>query len=328
MRGEHPLSALAALVNNQRVALLGEPGSGKSTFLNHLAFCLANDYLDRRHNWIERLPEWPKDWEVALPVPITLRDVAAWFQATQPHQRKAGLFQAYLEHWLGEMGLAEFLPALCDHLRDGSALLLLDGLDEVPLLDDTLARIKEMIADLPGAYRQARILVTCRVLSYQDERWQLDGVDWPIFELAKLDEEQVDRFIRAWYNQLAAMDVVKNAEMRSTKLSQAVRRPDLWRLARNPLLLTVMALVHTHKGELPEARALLYEDVVDLLLWRWEAIKLDDRGGEDTILAPVVACGAVERHRHQADHVEVGLRHTQPGARGGGWRGHCRHYAA
>ena len=120
LRGEHPLSTLAALVNNQRVALLGEPGSGKSTFLNHLAFCLANDYLDRHHNWIERLPEWPKDWEVALPVPITLRDVAAWFQATQPHQRKAGLFQAYLEHWLGEMGMAEFLPALCDHMRDGS----------------------------------------------------------------------------------------------------------------------------------------------------------------------------------------------------------------
>ena len=253
LRGEHPMSALAALVHNQRVALLGEPGSGKSTFLNHLAFCLASATLDPRRNWSERLPEWPKEQAAVLPVPIILRDVAAWFQATQPHQRKAGLFQAYLEHWLGEMGLADFLPDLTGHLRDGSAILLLDGLDEVPLLDDTLTSIKEMIAELPGAYRQVRMLVTCRVLSYQDERWQLAGDDWPTFELAKLDEEQVDRFIRAWYNQLAAMHVVTNAELRSTKLSQAVRRSDLWRLARNPLLLTVMALVHTHKSELPDA---------------------------------------------------------------------------
>ncbi|MCP4690127.1 MAG: hypothetical protein GY859_18890, partial [Desulfobacterales bacterium] len=50
----------------------------------------------------------------------------------------------------------------------------------------------------------------------------------------------------------------------------------------NPLLLTVMALVHTHKGEMPDARALLYEDVVDLLLWRWEAIKLENEGEKET----------------------------------------------
>ena len=191
-----------------------------------------------------------------------------------------------------------------------------------------LRGIKEMIADLPGAYRQARILVTCRVLSYQDERWQLDGVDWPIFELAKLDEEQVDRFIRAWYSQLAAMDVVKNAQMRSTKLSQAVRRPDLWRLARNPLLLTVMALVHTHKGELPEARALLYEDVVDLLLWRWEAIKLDDRGGEDTSWRQLLRAAQLNDIDIKQTMWKLAYdTHSQVRA-GGGWRGHCRHYAA
>ena len=39
-------------------------------------------------------------------------------------------------------------------------------------------------------------------------------------------------------------------------------------------MLTVMALVHTHKGRLPDARALLYEETVDILLWRWEQVKM------------------------------------------------------
>ena len=42
-----------------------------------------------------------------------------------------------------------------------------------------------------------------------------------------------------------------------------------------------MALVHTYKGELPDARVILYDSIVDLLLWRWESSKLDsDEKGE------------------------------------------------
>ena len=49
--------------------------------------------------------------------------------------------------------------------------------------------------------------------------------------------------------------------------------PDLARMAGNPLLLTVMALVHARESELPEARALLYDKCVDVLLWLWERRK-------------------------------------------------------
>ena len=105
---------------------------------------------------------------------------------------------------------------------------------------------------------------------------------WPSYELAKLDDEKIDGFIAAWYGQLKAMNAVSDADARAGKLQRAVRQEDLRRLAQNPLLLTVMALVHTRKGELPDARALLYEDVVELLLWRWEAGKVQTKEGEDT----------------------------------------------
>ena len=48
----------------------------------------------------------------------------------------------------------------------------------------------------------------------------------------------------------------EEAETLAQRLRQAVRRPDLWRFAPNPLLLIVMALVHTHRNRLPDARCL------------------------------------------------------------------------
>lgn len=281
---DEPLSVLEALIANPRLVLLGDPGGGKSTFVNHLAFCLASHELDPRRDWLGKLAGWPQDkaWAHLLPVPVVLRELAAWLQETQPPERKAGLLEGYLTFWLAEAGLDDFQRELGQHLRDGTAILLLDGFDEVPLGDDTLDRVRELLTALPAALPQTRLIVTCRVLSYQDRRWQLDPTNWPTVELAKLSEAQIDGFIQAWHSQLAAMQVVKQPAVLDSKLSRAVRRPELWRLARNPLLLTVMALVHTHDGELPDARVLLYKKVVELLLWRWEAVKLRDRQGEET----------------------------------------------
>ncbi|NIP85647.1 MAG: hypothetical protein GTO03_08820, partial [Planctomycetales bacterium] len=76
-------------------------------------------------------------------------------------------------------------------------------------------------------------------LSYQEPAWQLEG--FPAFELAPFNEEKIDRFIGAWYDELARLGVVKTEEVGglARRLQEAVRRPDLWRLAPNPLLLTV-----------------------------------------------------------------------------------------
>lgn len=283
---EHPWSALEAVAQTPRLVLVGEPGGGKSTFVNHLAYCLANANLEPRGAWLNRLSAWPADAGTLLPVPVTLRYLAAWLATATAPPPKTGLLLAYLASWLGENGLGDCLEFLTNHLQDGAAILLLDGLDEVPVHAAVLGRIKEMINDLPTAYPSLRVVVTCRVLSYQDKRWHLPDGRWPtVVELAPLDEDKMEAFITAWYRQLAVMRErsASEAETSAAKLSRAVRREDLRRLARNPLLLTTMAVVHTRKNELPDARVLLYRDVVDLLLSRWEAVKLKgDTTGETT----------------------------------------------
>lgn len=266
-----PLSALEALTLKSHIVLLGDPGSGKSTFANHLAFCLASDQLDPREGWIDRLDRWPEAWRNLLPVPVTLRDFAFWFENEQPKQHKADLLEAYLRYWLKQRQQSDFADSLLKLLRQGEALLLIDGLDEVPPIDAVAGKVVIMLDDLTKTF-SGPILVTCRVLSYEDERWQLSD-DWPAFELDKLNGKQIDWFIAAWYNHLDVLGLEKNAKHQIVDLRRAVRRRDLWRMARNPLLLTVMTLLHSRNRVLPEEAARVYKEAVELLLWRWETAK-------------------------------------------------------
>ena len=75
----------------------------------------------------------------------------------------------------------------------------------------------------------------------------------------------------AWYGALSRRKWLSHsdAEHKKADLLSVWRRPDLERLARNPLLLTLMATLHANSNRLPDDRADLYNSSVDLLLQRW-----------------------------------------------------------
>lgn len=261
---DRPLRMLEATVRNRRLVILGNPGSGKSTFLNHLALCLAAGWLDWLHGWRE-------DEAAILPIPVVIRDFSRWLPEDVKAVNPRHLWD-FIVSRLEAQNLAFAVEPLRQALEEGKAIVLLDGLDEIPSRTKRIA-IRNAVSAFARRYDGSRLVATCRVLSYQDPAWRLEG--FPAFELAPFNEDQVDSFIKSWYAELVRMGGVKaeDAEATAWLLQESVRRLDLWQLASNPLLLTVMALVHTHKGRLPDARALLYEDTVDILLWRWEQIK-------------------------------------------------------
>jgi len=267
-QGRTPLLEALADPKAAHVVLLGDPGSGKSTFVNYLTYRLAE--VAAGNGAPDDLPEALRDlW----PMRLILREAARYLPpdtcGTADMLWKA--VHADLTQRLGAVAAERLLPYLQARLlRRG--IFLLDGLDEVPAAhrrrECLLEAIQALLETLqPGG----RALLTARPYAYADPEWQLPGL--PILALAPFDEEQVSRFVARWYQAVGPVMSwgPEESQGRGAQLSTALQeRPRLGDLASRPLLLTLMTTLHTSWGQLPEDRAELYEESVKLLLSRWQ----------------------------------------------------------
>lgn len=275
-RGIRPLSVLQAVQKEQKLVLLGDPGGGKSTFVFHLAYCLAVHHLYPAEKWLDHLPGWTEKNRQMIPSLVIMRDFAQFepegkLDATSPER----LWQ-FIIHHLYNMGIEFTQKMLKEKFHRGEVVLLLDGIDEVTTPEQRW-QIKQILTGFITLYPQNRYVLTCRILSYQAPtkrgEKELRLTNLPTFTLAPFNEEKIDQFITTWYTNMATNRTLEEPEQKIKLLKEAIRQRDIRRVVENPLLLTILALVHTHKGGLPSARALLYEECVEMLLWRWEQVQ-------------------------------------------------------
>ncbi|MFF7264883.1 HEAT repeat domain-containing protein [Streptomyces sp. NPDC008159] len=242
---------LLAARDADRLVLLGDPGAGKSTLARHLALALTGG--------IPRGPLRPLAGRV--PLVVELREYAAG-----PWRHRA--FEKFLAHLHETNGLAP-PPAITERLlRQGRAVVVFDGLDE---LFEPAAReqVAHRIADFASRYREAgvRVVVTSRVIGYQ--RSVLEHADFRHHMIQDLSEEQIALFARQWYAAACPHDP-ERADRLTRRLTQAVAhsRP-VRELAGNPLLLTILAVVGRRR-ELPRDRQGVYRHAVAVLVAHWD----------------------------------------------------------
>jgi predicted NACHT family NTPase len=297
------LSALAVLNNEPHLALLGDPGSGKSTFVNFLALCMAGELLRQKEANLKilrtPLPEederygkrkkpQPQPWKhgALLPLRVILREFVARHLAklSSTSTINGDTLWNFLVEELPET-VRDLSGPLREELLTKGGLLLLDGLDEVPEADARRVQVKTAVEQFARTFYKVRILVTSRTYAYQNQDWKLRGFSEAV--LAPFAPTQTRTFVERWYAFIGQVRKLSDAKVQegANQLNATIaRNPRLSELATRPLLLTLIASLHAWLGRpLPERREQLYDEAVVLLLDEWESQKVKNLDNSDNV---------------------------------------------
>ena len=165
-------------------------------------------------------------------------------------------------------------------------LWVFDGLDEVVNENARVhvcGWIKQAIADRPDDL----FLVTSRYQGYQG-RVDL-GPAFCQFHVQPLKEPQVTDFVEHWYRAVcrklygAGLDTEEKASGLIRSLLKLLQEPEyrigrLRQLPANPLMLTILCVVHHQDRNLPRRRADLYAKCVRVLVEHWRKEVLESQG--------------------------------------------------
>lgn len=308
-RTNNRLSAVEMMDCEQRLVLLGGPGSGKSTFVNIVGLAMAAELLgtaDLGLAWLtapvprddterlgqEKEPPPPQRWThgALLPVRIVLRDLAAQLPTPGTPIDADTVWQ----HIVGNLRthkLDAFAQPLLETLHGTGGLILFDGLDEVPDAETRRDQMKQAVESFAATFTRCRLLVTSRTYAYQEQQWRLRG--FADVSLLDFTPPQIRRFVEGWFTHMVELMKLSEATAKAgaERLTREVdRNPHIGELAERPLLLTLMARIQTEQGgSLPENREALYDQAVELLLNQWENLKVHVREDGTRVEQPSLA---------------------------------------
>jgi Effector-associated domain 4/NACHT domain len=299
-----PDCLLAQLVTNtqpNRIGIIGEPGSGKTTCLQKLAAGLLEEKL--------------------LPIWISLADL-------QGESLEKYLLQDWLKLATKKMAVEPKLQQdLVTQFQMGRVWLLLDAIDEMAspqrggFANDPSIALGNLARQLQGWIGAAHIIVTCRSNVWDSGKNVLEN--FTTYRNLSLDRgynrspDLVKQFMQGWFK-----DRPDLSENLLTELSQPQYR-QLRDAIKNPLRLALLCRYWLRtQGKLPSTKASLYQQFTDTIYdWKQDRFttslaqrqQLNDALGklafQATTVSPDLEKVTDRSRQHQQDLVRFRLHH-------------------
>ena len=232
-----------ALKDYKLFVIKGAQGSGKSMFCRYL--CIS--YAEGKLNYLSDQP---------IPMLLELHSLT-----------DSNLTVENLEKILVQVCAFNDFPKadrfITEGLKKGRIFLLLDGLDEVNIA--ARSSVIEVIKNFLDTYETCRVIITSRTAVSQDQFF--DVVDKTL-DIEELRDKQIRDFLKEWKSQMSPGKSVEQL------MEQLRKRPKIMELARNPLLLTMIAYLYTDTPFiLPHSRIDFYQQATHTLLELRDPIK-------------------------------------------------------
>jgi hypothetical protein len=250
----------------RQIAIRAWGGYGKTTLLKHVAYTYGGEnyrkyrapklvpfllYLTR---YSQQFKDLPKDDPASLP-----KLLSEYHLPSLPQ----GADLVTPPNWARDL------------LKQGKALVMFDGFDEMPSAERQA--VSEWLSQQMRHYRQSVFIITSRPAAYtHDYTAQRPTAS---FWVEDFNDDQRRRFVEQWYlcqeryarGGRNTPDVKQRAMQNAASLlMQLETRPELKAIAGNALLLNMMARFHRDKqgAELPQRKVELYQDICELQLSR------------------------------------------------------------
>ncbi|AXX31208.1 NACHT domain-containing protein [Actinosynnema pretiosum subsp. pretiosum] len=220
-----------ALESSRHLLVLGGPGAGKSTLLRWLAIHAAQD---------EPHASRPR------PVPFFVRAAELRDEADPVRQLVLSAVHPVPrppDEWVREL------------LTRGSALVLVDGLDEIPVRGRSGGW--RWLAEVAKRFPKARVVVTTRPSALPKPSV---ATLFDVVELAPMDSTQIREFVWHWCEANPNMD----DDRRDTLYRMVAENPQVAHLTTNPLMCRLLCELLSRRSTVPSGVSELYKAVWDL----------------------------------------------------------------
>jgi hypothetical protein len=247
---ENPSSAYRkVLLGTFRAVLLGNPGGGKSTFTHKLCYDLVTHYSERLFGGRRNV----------TPILVILRDYG-----TEKKMHHSSILEFIQAKAKADYQLQPPLGAFEYLLLNGRAIVIFDGLDE---LLDTRDRqeISKAVEAFCTLYPSVPVLVTSREVGY--EQAPLDEEIFEIFRLASFSEDQVQEYVKKWFDVTTDMLPEQQKQKAKSFFEESKMVPDL---RSNPLMLALLCNIYREENYIPKNRPDVYEKCANMLFERWD----------------------------------------------------------